>query len=230
MAVTCGRVRSATRLVAGVVLAWLASTPATASPTLDLHQAATSVPRPSIGATVTAGERVRLEWPALPPGADEFEILLSLDGGASYPIRLTPQLAPGTTVLAWEIPNLPTAAARVRLRAGFDGHEIEGEPSRSFRLVAREDLPPAPLRYADGEWWISVGASLWSVALTPRTETTAQASRAAVEELGAVAPSNPPLAPPSGTIVQPGVHPRLAAPAVCPVAPHGASQARPQRE
>lgn len=230
MAVTCGRVRSATRLVAGLAVAWLASTPATASPTLDLHEAATSVPRPSVGATVTAGERVRLEWPSLPPDVDEFEILLSLDGGASYPIRLTPQLAPGTTVLTWEIPNLPTMAARVRLRAGFDGHEIEGAPSRAFRLLAREDLPPAPLRYADGEWWISVGASLWSLALTRRTEPTAQASKPAVEELGALAPSNPPLAPPPGTIAQPAVHPRVAAPAVCPVAPQGASQARPQRE
>jgi hypothetical protein len=173
---------------------------------------------------------VRLEWPSLPPDVDEFEILLSLDGGASYPIRLTPQLAPGTTVLTWEIPNLPTTAARVRLRAGFDGHEVEGAPSRTFHLLAREDLPPAPLRYADGEWWISVGASLWSVALTHRTEPTAQASKPAVEELGALAPSSPPLAPPSGTIAQPAVRPRVAAPAVCPVAPQGASQARPQRE
>src|SRR4051795_4705942 len=52
---------------------------------------------PQAGATLTAGSTVELEWAPLAQltqlkDAEEWEAFLSLDGGRTYPIRITPHL------------------------------------------------------------------------------------------------------------------------------------------
>lgn len=113
---------------------------------------------PSVGARVEAGTTLIVEWT---PGAasdrlfDEAELVLSLDGGRTFPVRVTRDLAPRTRRILWRVPAFPTNRARLALRTG-DG---ELASSESLRLVGAEFAilaPPAPL-FEDiflvrGEW------------------------------------------------------------------------------
>lgn len=111
-------------------------------------------------AELFAGSEVDVSWCAVPREAREMELFLSLDGGVSYPLRLTPQLAPGVERLRWRVPNLPTAAARLRLRVGIPGlGEVDAEPSPVFRIIAQGVAPPAPVVLRGGELWIGRGST-----------------------------------------------------------------------
>jgi len=110
---------------------------------------------PGSGDVVSAGEEVEVSWSPLPGGVDEFEILLSMDDGAHFTLRLTPQLDPGLGVLRWTVPNLPSSHARLRLRVGFHGHEIDGPIGTAFQILPRPDLALATPRFRDGEWWMT---------------------------------------------------------------------------
>lgn len=111
-------------------------------------------------AELFAGSEVDVSWCAVPRDAKEMELFLSLDGGESYPLRLTPQLAPGVERLRWRVPNLPTAAARLRLRVGIPGRgEVDTEPSPVFRIITAGVAPPAPVVLRDGELWIGRGST-----------------------------------------------------------------------
>lgn len=112
-----------------------------------------SVTAPAPGARLVAGTTTEIRWSGLPPAVEEFELLLSLDGGDSFPVRLTPQLDPATRRLEWQVPDLPVRGARLRLRVGIDGREIESVPSGRFDIVGGVAGTAAPLRYWQGEWW-----------------------------------------------------------------------------
>jgi hypothetical protein len=60
-----------------------------------------------------------------PAGAEEWEAFLSVDGGRTFPIRITPHLPIAESSFAWTVPDLPTPAARIRLRFGVGGVERE---------------------------------------------------------------------------------------------------------
>ncbi|HLN57718.1 MAG TPA: hypothetical protein VK416_04110 [Thermoanaerobaculia bacterium] len=104
---------------------------------------------PSAGATVgfswpsgrdavAAGTSVSLAW-SLPPGHDEdfreMELVLSLDGGRTFPIRVTRNLDPATRALAWRVPALPSSRARLALRVGDSG-----EPEDEEILLVSEEF------------------------------------------------------------------------------------------
>ncbi len=108
---------------------------------------------PASGARVVAGGLTHVRWTALPPGTEEFELLLSVDGGRSYSLRLTPQLDPTLGVYAWHVPNLPVPHARLRLRVGVGEDELECPPSEPFTIVPIETQPNALLEHRAGEWW-----------------------------------------------------------------------------
>jgi hypothetical protein len=108
---------------------------------------------PGAGFVVKAGEQARVVWSELPGGVAELELLLSLDGGRSYSLRLTPQLEPERGGYTWRVPNLPGETARLRIRYGLRGREVEGPASASFVIVASSFEEIAPLRVEDGELW-----------------------------------------------------------------------------
>lgn len=60
-----------------------------------------------------------------PAGAEEWEAFLSVDGGRSFPVRITPHLPIAERSFPWTVPALPTAAARIRFRFGVGGVEQE---------------------------------------------------------------------------------------------------------
>lgn len=113
---------------------------------------------PSSGDRLRAGEPLSVSW-SLDPAAlsqrDEMELVLSLDGGATFPIRVTGELSPGARNLAWRVPVLPTQRAVLALRAG-DGVESESEEilaiSDPFAIAADPNAVPELLYEVAEEW------------------------------------------------------------------------------
>jgi len=71
------------------------------------------------------GESRTIRIATAPAGATEWEAFLSLDGGSSFPVRITPHLPIAERSFSWTVPSLPTAAARIRFRFGVRGVEQE---------------------------------------------------------------------------------------------------------
>lgn len=102
-----------------------------------------------------AGEVVTIGWEGLPADVEELEFLL-VTGDDEY-VRLTPQLMPSSGSFGWTVPNLPSRAAVLELRAGIEGEEIVLASSKPF--VIRGASRAAQIEFHDGEWWaIELGA------------------------------------------------------------------------
>jgi hypothetical protein len=90
-----------------------------------------------------AGESFEIRWSAADPAVDELEILLSIDGGRHFPLRISPELDARAGRYVWRVPNLSSAEARLRLRYHRGGREIDGAASAPFTLVASAEAGPA---------------------------------------------------------------------------------------
>jgi hypothetical protein len=112
---------------------------------------------PPVFGTVRAGETAKIEWRGLPGDVTELELLLTTEG-RDLPIRVTPQLSARAGVLLWRVPNLPSRRARLTIRYGLDGDEIENEPSAAFEILPAAGEPPAVLAFRQGEWWTEESA------------------------------------------------------------------------
>jgi hypothetical protein len=129
---------------------------------------------PARGAVVNAGELVEVRWTDLDRDVEEFELLLSLDDGRHFSLRLTVMLDPRLRAYAWRVPNLPAEAARLRVRAGRRGREVEAEVGESFRIVGARETVFARPTFHDGELWLTPAEVLWLHGLDPsRTRVAA---------------------------------------------------------
>lgn len=63
-----------------------------------------------------------------------MELVLSLDGGRTFPVRVTRDLSPSTSGLTWRVPALPSPRARLALRVGDSGEP----PDEEILLVSEE--------------------------------------------------------------------------------------------
>jgi hypothetical protein len=108
-------------------------------------------------AEVRAGEVIELRWHDLPATVEELEILLSVDGGRHFALRVSPELEARERVYRWRVPNLATSDARLRIRMGTREGERETAPTRAFRIIAREDAPIERILFHEGTWWTGVG-------------------------------------------------------------------------
>jgi len=79
---------------------------------------------------------------ALPKDADEKELVLSLDGGQSYPVRVTAETDASDKSVIFRVPNLPSTRARLALRVGDGTREIIVAESAIFVI---EHDPTSPL-------------------------------------------------------------------------------------
>ena len=77
-----------------------------------------------------------------------------MDGGRTYPLRLTEELAPKSGSFVWRVPSLLSEEASLALRIGIDGGETVCAPGATFRL--RPDPTPGKvlLRWKSGEIWL----------------------------------------------------------------------------
>jgi hypothetical protein len=95
---------------------------------------------PQQGATLEAGSLAALAWDPLGPfdalaHVEEWEAFLSLDGGAHYPIRITPHLDSDLRRVLWQVPHIPTRDARLLLRFGNEHHETAVELPQRFAIT-----------------------------------------------------------------------------------------------
>jgi hypothetical protein len=111
---------------------------------------------PGAGVTLAAGATAELEWRPLSPfkrlpDAEEWEAFLSLDGGVTYPVRITPHLDLDLRRVRWQVPPLPTSDARLLLRFGDERRETVVKLPQRFAIAAspvtgRALLPTEPAR------------------------------------------------------------------------------------
>jgi len=103
---------------------------------------------PQAGATLAAGSTAELEWApdagfARFPAVEEWEAFLSLDGGATYSLRITPHLDQDLRRVRFQVPPVPTPDARILLRFGDERHETALELPGGFAIAASPGLESA---------------------------------------------------------------------------------------
>jgi len=118
---------------------------------------------PGSGESLAPGSIVEVRWTSLCTSEpkdreiDEAEIVLSLDGGKTFPIRVTPELKPCAARYLWKVPALPAAHARLALRAGSEERDTTESIevlSADFRILPDPDGRVEALRRRAAEWWI----------------------------------------------------------------------------
>jgi hypothetical protein len=106
---------------------------------------------PAPGTEFIGGALATLEWEAREGGLDpeivEWEAFLSLDGGRTWPLRLTPHLEIGLRRFSFRVPGFPSRDARLLLRFGDEREETEVDVPGSFTISSGQDeavLDPVP--------------------------------------------------------------------------------------
>jgi hypothetical protein len=132
---------SALRIVSLACLA-SASSVAWAAPfsIVEAASAPVRVAAPAEGMILAGGSLAVLEWTPLdaydPLQAQEWEAFLSLDGGAHYPLRITPHLDSDLRRILWQVPATPTRNGRLLLRFGNERAETSFEVPVRFEISA----------------------------------------------------------------------------------------------
>jgi hypothetical protein len=95
---------------------------------------------PTAGQVLYPGHQIRVEWttsspiPVHFPSYCEIELWLSLDGGSTYTMRLTPSMDPNTRFFYWIVPNTPTNSALLDIRFGCEPAYPKAFTSKLHRL------------------------------------------------------------------------------------------------
>jgi hypothetical protein len=151
---------------------------------------------PPEGARLEPGTVVRVAWSLGEIGArdfDEMELVLSLDGGRSFPLRLTRDISPDAESVRWRVPKLPSAHARLALRVGC-GEREESENVRlvggEFTILAGSNDPLEELRRVRGEWRTREAAGSAGDAVEPGFSGAVPRVHAAFPSEGAALPSS----------------------------------------
>jgi hypothetical protein len=109
---------------------------------------------PSDGAVLVGGQTAELRWSELAAFAqleeiEEWEAFLSVDGGKSYPFRITPHLDHDVRALRWQVPPVATPDARLLFRFGNERKEEVGfRPPVRFKIAVEASSPP-PITLAE---------------------------------------------------------------------------------
>jgi len=108
---------------------------------------------PGVEGRLAAGQVEVLALGPATAGAEERELVLSLDGGRSFPVRLTGEIGPGDGVVSWRVPALFAEHVVLALREGGGGLEERiVAVSAEFAIVPGPGVPAEALRFRDGEW------------------------------------------------------------------------------
>src|SRR5688572_1506985 len=99
---------------------------------------------PTAGDELIAGSAATIEWEelALPEHTVEWEAFLSLDGGRTWPLRVTPHLDISIRRFTFRVPDLPTREARILLRFGDERREVGMEAPQRFSIAPAAFLSP----------------------------------------------------------------------------------------
>jgi hypothetical protein len=150
---------------------------------------------PSANSTLLAGTELTVRWSgamAREKDVREMELLLSIDGGQTFGVRVTAEIDPDFSDISWRVPSLPTAHARLALRVGSGDEESEAIAlvSEEFSIEAHPSEPPEDFFRVGAEWRTRD-------ALTIReSELPAPGSLTSEPELSARTNSDVPMTPP----------------------------------
>lgn len=121
--------------------------------------AAASLPKilfsqPAEGSSLHEGDAVQIRWSGVPADAEEIELLLSVDGGRQFSLRLTDEIDSTSGSFLWRVPSLSTDTASLAIRMGVHGQEVLSAPGPLFRLSHGPSTPGALVRWKAGEIWM----------------------------------------------------------------------------
>jgi hypothetical protein len=145
------------RLAAAAILAiGLNATAAVAAVAAEIEAVPVRLLSPGEGTVLTAGSTAILEWATVADFVQpapweehwkEWEAFLSLDGGATYPVRVTPHLDRDLRRIRFRVPFVPTENGRLLLRVGDERQEI------AFELPERFTIAPSPGALGEAGAW-----------------------------------------------------------------------------
>jgi hypothetical protein len=80
---------------------------------------------PRVGQVLYPGQHFRVEWKSVLPNLNglygcEMEVWLSVDGGRTFTMWISPWLNPKAKFFDWTVPNTPTNAAVLEIRFGCE--------------------------------------------------------------------------------------------------------------
>ena len=97
---------------------------------------------PRVGQVLSPGQQIRVEWRSVLPGIDlgacEMEVWLSVDGGRTFTMWISPWLDPKAQYFYWTVPNTPTNAAVMDIRFGCEPGYPESyapQPASTFVIA-----------------------------------------------------------------------------------------------
>jgi hypothetical protein len=116
---------------------------------------------PGRGEALSPGSVVEVRWGSLcgSEGARAFheaELILSLDGGLTFPVRVSHELSTCETRTLWRVPVLPTGNARLAVRVGSEWSRASEKivaVSAEFRILPDLDGRVQQLLRRAAEWW-----------------------------------------------------------------------------
>jgi hypothetical protein len=179
---------------------------------------------------VHAGDVVELAWSRPAGDVEELEVVLSVDGGGRYAIRVTPELERARDHYTWKVPRLAAAHAHLCVRFGREHDEQLSVPTPEFVIDRAPEAGTAPdLRTAWSlssarplDWWDEDDAAPLAAA-GPALSGQATLGRGATSSAAGVLPRRAPQAATLLAAAAPvpfeaaGAALALAAPPVAPV-------------
>jgi hypothetical protein len=109
------------------------------------------------GSPLSPGQAVRITWTALPPEAEEFELLLQCESPVPITLRLTESQDPDLAYFLWRVPGISCDRARLLLRQGMEGREILWAQSVPFRIEGSPSATTPKVAFLSGEYWVEDG-------------------------------------------------------------------------
>jgi len=107
---------------------------------------------PRAGTLLVGGSQTELAWEPSPggslPAGDEWEAFVSLDGGRTYTVRITPHLDRSVRRIAWTVPEAQSGDVRLLLRFGDERRETVVEIPTRYRIAGIRAVDTAILRVA----------------------------------------------------------------------------------
>jgi hypothetical protein len=112
---------------------------------------------PSRGVVLVSETTVPVAWSSpCRPDANEAELVLSLDDGITFGVRVSGPLAPCAASFRWRVPGLSSTSARLAVRKGRKGRP-ESERivlvSERFTILPTGTSPSPPPTRGAIEWW-----------------------------------------------------------------------------
>jgi hypothetical protein len=152
--VTFGRAFTVLLAVAMPAGAAVMASPPPAAPAVRSLLSPILFSQPAEGSSLPEGATILIRWSGVPADAEEIELLLSVDGGRHFSLRLTDELDSSSGSFLWRVPGLSTDAASLALRMGVHGQEVMSAPGPLFRLSRGPSTPGVLLRWKAGEFWV----------------------------------------------------------------------------